>query len=142
VHVGTWAVGPYGNDFAQDWAQDLQESRDLYFIEDTLNNVLQAETTEYLEAPFGAEALAAVETWSRLQGKGGARDEDSGSVDAWVAEVQPKLSKPRTDIADKAMRVLALVQSEASELRELWQDSEHYQEWLSSVTDLQRRLSA
>jgi hypothetical protein len=142
VHVGTWAVGPYGNDFAQDWAQDLQESRDLYFIEDTLNNVLQAETTEYLEAPFGAEALAAVETWSRLQGKGGARDEDSGSVDAWVAEVQPKLSKPRADIADKAMRVLALVQSEASELRELWQDSEHYQEWLGSVTDLQRRLSA
>lgn len=140
--MGTWAVGPYGNDFAQDWAEDLQESKDLYFIEDTLSNVLQAETTEYLEAPFGAEALAAVETWSRLQGKGGARDEDSAGVDAWVAEVQAKLGKPRADIADKAMRALALVTSDASKLRELWEDSEHYQDWLASVSDLQRRLSA
>ena len=140
--MGTWAVGPYGNDFAQDWAEDLQESRDLYFIEDTLNNVLQAETTEYLEAPFGAEALAAVETWSRLQGKGGAKDEDSAAVDEWVAEVQAKLSKPRADIGDKAMRVLTLVLSEASELRELWEDSEHFEEWQASVTDLRRRLSA
>jgi len=140
--VGTWAVGPFGNDFAQDWAQDLQESKDLYFIEDTLNNVLQAETTEYLEAPFGAEALAAVETWSRLQGKGGAKDEDSARVDEWVAEVQAKLSKPRADIADKAQRVLTLVLSEASELRELWEDSEHYEDWRATVTDLRRRLSA
>lgn len=140
--MGTWAVGPYGNDFAQDWAEDLQESKDLYFIEDTLNNMLQAETTEYLEAPFGAEALAAVETWSRLQGKGGAKDEDSAGVDAWVAEVQVKLGKPRADIADKAMRALALVTSDASELRELWEDSEHYQDWLASVSDLLRRLSA
>jgi hypothetical protein len=142
AHVGTWAVGPYGNDFAQDWAEDLQESKDLYFIEDTLNNVLQAETTEYLEAPYGAEALAAVETWSRLQGKGGPKDEDSARVDEWVAEVQAKLSKPRADIADKAQRVLALVLSEASELRELWEDSEHFEEWRASVTDLQQRLSA
>jgi hypothetical protein len=140
--VGTWAVGPFGNDFAQDWAEDLQESRDLYFIEDTLNNVLQAETTEYLEAPFGAEALAAAETWSRLQGKGGAQDEDSAAVDAWVAEVQAKLSKPRPDIAEKTARVLALVLSEASELRELWEDSEHFEAWRASVEDLQRRLSA
>ena len=140
--MGTWAVGPFGNDFAQDWAQDLQESKDLYFIEDTLNNVLQAETTEYLEAPFGAEALAAVETWSRLQGKGGAKDEDSAGVDEWVADVQAKLSKPRADIADKAHRVLTLVLSEASELRELWEDSEHYEDWRATVTDLQRRLSA
>lgn len=140
--MGTWAVGPFGNDFAQDWAQDLLESKDLYFIEDTLNNVLQAETTEYLEAPFGAEALAAVETWSRLQGRGGAKDEDSERVDEWVAEVQAKLSKPRADIADKVQRVLALVLSEASELRELWEDSEHFADWRATVTDLQRRLSA
>lgn len=140
--MGTWAVGPFGNDFAQDWAEDLQESRDLYFIEDTLNNVLQAETTEYLEAPFGAEALAAVETWSRVQGRGGAADQDSVAVDEWVAEVQAKFSKPRPDIAEKAARVLALVLSEASELRELWEDSEHFEEWRASVTDLQRRLSA
>jgi hypothetical protein len=139
--VGTWAVGPFGNDFAQDWAEDLQESKDLYFIEETLNNVLQAETTEYLEAPFGAEALAAVETLSRLQGRGGAADEDSSRVDEWVAAVALKL-KPRPDLADKARRALALVLSEASELRELWEDSEHYEAWRASVDELSARMSA
>jgi hypothetical protein len=139
--VGTWAIGPYGNDFAQDWLEDLQESKDLYFIEETLNNVLQADTTEYLEAPFGAEGLAAVETWARLLGKGGAQDEDSGRADAWVADVLPKF-KPRADIAAKALRALELVLAEGSELRELWQDSEHYDEWRASVADMQRRLAA
>ena len=139
--MGTWAIGPYGNDFAQDWAEDLQESRDLYFIENTLNNVLQAETTEYLEAPFGAEALAAVETLSRLHGRGGPRDEDSAAIDAWVADVLPKF-KPRADIAEKARRALELVLSESSELRELWEDSEHYAEWRAAVEDLQRRMAA
>ncbi|WP_342116300.1 DUF4259 domain-containing protein [Pseudoduganella sp. OTU4001] len=139
--MGTWAIGPYGNDFAQDWLEDLQESKDLYFIEDTLNNVLQAETTEYLEAPFGAEGLAAVETWARLLGKGGASDGDSERADAWVADVLPKF-KMRTDIADKAVRALDVVLSEGSELRELWQDSEHYDDWRASVAEMQRRLSA
>ncbi|MGO4377502.1 DUF4259 domain-containing protein [Pseudoduganella sp. RAF53_2] len=139
--MGTWAVGPFGNDFAQDWAEDLQESKDLYFIEETLNNVLQAETTEYLEAPYGAEALAAVETLSRLQGRGGASDEDSAAVDEWVASVLPKF-KPRPDLADKACRALALVLAESSELRELWQDSEHYDEWQACVQELSKRMSA
>ena len=139
--MGTWAVGPFGNDFAQDWAEDLQESKDLYFIEETLNNVLQAETTEYLEAPYGAEALAAVETLSRLYGRGGAADEDSAAVDEWVAAVLPKF-KPRPDIADKARRALVLVLSDASELRELWEDSEHFDEWRASVDDLSARMAA
>lgn len=139
--MGTWAIGPYGNDFAQDWLEDLQESQDLYFIEDTLSNVLQAETTEYLEAPFGAEGLAAVETWARLLGKGGASDEDSEGADAWVAALLPKF-KPRADIAAKALRALELVLAESSELRGLWQDSDHYDEWRASVEDMRRRLSA
>lgn len=139
--MGTWAVGPFGNDFAQDWAEDLQESKDLYFIEDTLNNVLQAETTEYLEAPFGAEALAAVETLARLHGRGGAADEDSSRVDEWVASVAARF-KPRPDLADKARRALVLVLSESSELRELWQDSEHYAEWRASVEAMSARMSA
>jgi len=141
AYVGTWAVGPFGNDFAQDWAEDLQESKDLYFIEETLNNVLKAETTEYLEAPFGAEALAAVETLSRLQGRGGASDEDSAQIDEWVATVLLKF-KPRPDIADKARRALVLVMSEGSELRELWEDSEHFADWQASVQDLSARMSA
>jgi hypothetical protein len=137
--MGTWAVGAFGNDFALDWAQDLQESKDLFFIEDTLNNVLSADSANYLEAPFGAEGLAAIEVLARLYGKPGLQDEGSAEVDAWVAEVSKK-AKRRTDLIDKSLRAIEHILSERSELRELWQDSDEYDNWRASVDDLKARI--
>jgi hypothetical protein len=139
--MGTWAVGAFGNDFALDWAQDLQESKDLFFIEDTLNNVLSPDSAEYLEAPFAAEGLAAVEVLARLYGKPGEDDENTADVAAWVAEVSLKASKRRADLIEKSQRAIAHILSERSELRELWQDSEHYDGWRAAVTDLQTRIA-
>jgi hypothetical protein len=137
--MGTWAVGAFGNDFALDWAQDLQESKDLFFIEDTLNNVLSADSANYLEAPFGAEGLAAIEVLARLYGKPRLQDEGSAEVDAWVAEVSKK-AKRRTDLIDKSLRAIEHILSERSELRELWQDSDEYDNWRASVDDLKARI--
>jgi hypothetical protein len=139
--MGTWATGAFGNDFALDWAQDLQESKDLFFIEDTLNNVLSADSAHYLEAPFGAEGLAAIEVLARLYGKPGEQDEDSAEVDAWVAEVSKK-AKRRSDLIDKSLRAIEHILSERSELRELWQDSDEYDNWRASVDDLKARIGA
>lgn len=137
--MGTWATGPFGNDFAQDWAEDLHESNDLYFIGDTLDNVLSPDNGDYLEAPFGAEGLAAVETLLRLEGRGGAQDDDSAPIDAWVEVVKGKY-KSRPDLLEKAVRVLDLVLSERSELRELWQDGEHFDAWRATVDEQKARL--
>jgi hypothetical protein len=139
--MGTWATGAFGNDFALDWAQDLQESKDLFFIEDTLNNVLSADSAHYLEAPFGAEGLAAIEVLARLYGKPGEQDEDSAEIDAWVAEVSKKV-KRRSDLIDKSLRAIEHILSERSELRELWQDSDEYDNWRASVDDLKARIGA
>lgn len=136
--MGTWAVDAFGNDYAQDWAQDLHETSNMDAVEDTLNTALDEAAGE-LDAPFAAEALAAVEVLARLQGKGGVRSEDSARVDEWVDARKPK-AKPRVDLAEKAVRVLDRVLSEQSELRELWEDSEHYAAWRASVEDLRARL--
>ncbi|MGB9991900.1 DUF4259 domain-containing protein [Pseudoduganella rhizocola] len=139
--MGTWSTGAFGNDFAQDWAEDLQESMDLYFIADTLDNALSSGEAGMLEAPFGAEALAAVETLARLEGRAGLQDEDSAAVDEWVAAMKPKF-KLRSDLHEKALRVLELVLSGRSELRELWQDSEHDEAWRNEVESLRARMQA
>jgi hypothetical protein len=139
--MGTWATGPFGNDFALDWAEDLHESNDLYFIADTLDNVLSPDNADYLEAPFGAEGLAAVETLLRLEGRGGVRDDDTAGIDEWVDIVRAKY-KPRSDLVEKAGKVLDLVLSERSELRELWQESEHYDAWRATIADQKARLLA
>jgi hypothetical protein len=136
--MGTWAVDAFGNDYAQDWAQDLHETSNLDAVEDTLNTALDTTASE-LDAPFAAEALVAIEVLARLQGKGGARSDDSAAVDEWVAARKPK-AKPRADLADKARRALERILSDQSELRELWEDSEHYEEWRAAVEDLRARL--
>lgn len=138
--MGTWAVDAFGNDYAQDWAQDLHETSNLDAVEDTLNTALEA--APELDAPFAAEALVALEVLARLQGKGGAQSDDSAAVDQWVEarKAKGKPVKPRADLAEKAARVLERVLSADSELRQLWEESEHYNEWLASVEDLRARL--
>ena len=135
--MGTWAVDAFGNDYAQDWAEDLHETGNLDAVEDTLNTAL--DTPGELDAPFAAEALVAIEVLARLQGKGGPQSEDSASVDEWV-EARKQKAKPRADLADKAARALDRILSEESELRALWEESEHYEAWRASVDDLRARL--
>ncbi|MYM81169.1 DUF4259 domain-containing protein [Duganella sp. FT50W] len=136
--MGTWAVDAFGNDYAQDWAEDLHETSNMDAVEDTLNTVLDA--SGELEAPFAAEALVAIEVLARLQGKGGPSTEDSAAIDEWVAARKPK-AKPRADLADKAVRALDRILSADSELRQLWEESEHYSDWQAAVADLRARVS-
>ncbi|WP_317205633.1 DUF4259 domain-containing protein, partial [Janthinobacterium sp.] len=132
--MATWTVDTYGNDYALDWAQDLQETSNLEAIESTLDYALGEGG---LEAPFGAEALAAIDVLTRLQGKAGA--EAMAEIDAWVAGRKQKVSPM---LAGKALRAIERVLGEASELRQLWQESEHYEEWRGAVLALRARLTA
>ncbi|SFV16171.1 DUF4259 domain-containing protein [Pseudoduganella namucuonensis] len=136
--MGTWAIDAFGNDIALDWAEDLQESKDLYFIENTLNNVLSADSAAYLEAPFAAEGLAAIEVLARLQGQPGEAEE---GIDAWVDEVRAKF-KRRPDLVEKAQRAIDHILSDKSELRELWADGDDYDSWRAAVEALRTRVSA
>lgn len=145
--MGTWAVDAFGNDFAQDWAEDLHETTNMDAVENTLDTAL-ADAGAELEAPLAAEALAAIEVLARLQGRGGERTEDSAAIDEWVDAQKAKAEakgkgplKPRTDLAAKAQQALARIVSEQSELRQLWQESEHYAEWRAAVDDLAARLA-
>jgi hypothetical protein len=145
--MGTWAIDAFGNDFAQDWAEDLHETSNMDAIENTLDTALAG--GDELEAPLAAEALVAIEVLARLQGKGGERTEDSASIDEWVdaqkarAEAKGKGPlKPRTDLAAKAQQALVRILSVQSELRQLWAESEHDEAWRASVNDLAARLTS
>lgn len=130
--MGTWATGTFGNDYAMDWAQDLQETSNLEPIDSTLDMTLGEGE---LEAPFAAEALAAIEVLVRLQGNHG--DGEMPEIDAWVAARKQKVSPA---LAAKAHRAIERILSEQSELRQLWQESEHYEDWRSAVLALKERV--
>ena len=134
--MGTWATDAFGNDYAMDWAQDLHEYKTLELVETTLDNVIDSQEAE-LEAPFAAEALAALEVIARLQGQPGDNDPATAEVDEWVAACKKKVTPP---LLDKARLAFDKIGAEASELRQLWQDSEHYADWQADVAALRARV--
>ena len=135
--MATWDIGPYGNDFAQDWAEDLHETSNLDAVENTLDTALD-NGDDMLEAPYAAEALVAIEVIARLQGHWGLRDDDTEILDLWIAE-HPQ--RARVDLAEKAHRVIDRILSEQSELRQLWAETEHYDDWRAAVEELKGRVS-
>ena len=134
--MGTWATDAFGNDYAMDWAQDLHEYKTLELVETTLDNVINSQEAE-LEAPFAAEALAALEVIARLQGKPGENDPATAEVDEWVAACKKKVTPP---LLEKARLAFDKIVAETSELRQLWQDSDHFDDWQQDVAALRRRV--
>jgi hypothetical protein len=136
--MSVWDIGPFDNDLALDWVQDLQESNDLYYIEDTLDNVLD-EGDSVIPMPFACEALAAIDVLARLQGQPGEEAEDD--VDAWVETVRKKF-KRRADLVEKSLKVLDLVVSEKSELANEWAQTDEHVAWRGMVAQLRARIAA
>jgi hypothetical protein len=134
--MGTWATDAFGNDYAMDWAQDLHEYKTLELVETTLDNVIDSQEAA-LEAPFAAEALAALEVIARLLGKPGEDDPATSEVDEWVAACKKKVTPP---LLEKARLAFERITAESSELRQLWQDSEHYADWQADVAALRARV--
>lgn len=149
--MGTWSSSTFGNDYAMDWAQDLQEYKNLELIESTLDYVIDNGAAE-LEAPFGAEALAAVEVLLLLAARDEAVDaaadaaadaEIGEEIRAWVAA---RKQKATPYLLGKAAAALELVLAGTSELDQLWRESDEHAAWRTGVATLQdavkRRLLA
>ncbi|HAT33140.1 MAG TPA: hypothetical protein DCW29_20520 [Janthinobacterium sp.] len=134
--MGTWASDTFGNDYARDWAQDLQETTSLEHIEGSIDNALDGADAE-LEAPFGAEALAAIDVLARLQGQPGAADDGTEDIDQWVARCKRKVTPA---LAAKAHAAIERVLSPQSELDQLWRESDEYEAWRAGVLALRARI--
>jgi hypothetical protein len=133
--MGAWSHEPFGNDDANDWAYELEETEDLSYVEAALDAVLEAEG--YVEAPEASCAVAAVEVLAKLLGKGTQSDAYTEKVDEWVKKVRVQPPRP---LLEKARLALARVRGSGSELRELWHGDAA--EWEASLDSLQAAVSA
>ena len=131
--MGAWGIGNFDNDDAADWVYELADSDGT----DVLVAALEQATSEgYLEAHAGCAALAAAEVVAALLGNAGKALPDA--VRKWVADNDAEVSHELLALSRAAvMRV-----QQDSELRELWQDSADYEQWVSLQDDLLKRLGA
>ena len=132
--MGAWDTSSFGNDTANDWAYGLDDCTDLSLIESALNQVGYA-GDEYIEAADGEEAIAAAEILAWLRGNRAPVNAYTEKIASWV-DAHPIV--PPSALVEFAVGVLDRVQTEPSELMELWgEDSE----WQKAMADLIVRLS-
>ena len=130
--MGAWGHGPFENDDAGDWICELEDSNDFSVVEAALEAVARP-GTDTLEAPDCSTAVAAAEVVAASLGHPVAGLPEEAV--AWVAG--RKAAPPR--IVGLAKKALAAIKSK-SELRDLWEESDGFDEWSKSVSDLEARL--
>ena len=136
--MGTWSIEPFGNDDAADWAAELEESNDPSLIQEAINAIL-AVGDEYLEAPDATVAVAAIDVLARIAGNFGELTSYTEALDSWVEGLE---FTPDPELIDKALKALDRILAEDSELRELWEESDEFDAWKTSMQALRERVVA
>jgi hypothetical protein len=131
--MGAWEVGNFGNDDASDWGDALEESSGTKLLIQALESI---EKSDYADSPECCIALAAAETVATANGH--PPEDASDSVRDWVKKQNADSFKTLAPRAAAAVRKL----QNKSELRELWEESDSWQEWQQVVEGLLRRLNA
>ena len=134
--MGAWGTGIFDNDTAADFGHTIADGGGIRAIEDALDTVL-ASGGEYLEASAAEEALAAADAIARMKGNGSGPSAYSEALDAWIQTNRPSASDA---LLTKARSAVERVLSEPSELVEVWQESDEFPAWKSSVETLLRQL--
>lgn len=135
--MGTWAFHSFANDDASDLIGDLVEGADLSPVQESIKRV---QTTEgYLEAPEAQKGIAACEVVALVLGHASAASQAEEELTAWVARVKPSVEAA---VVSQAVQVVDRVLAPDSELRELWEESDEFNDWEEDIRALRARLQA
>lgn len=135
--MGAWSHEIFGNDDAMDWVGELLEAEDLSVVERVLQET--ANEDDYIEVDLASQALAAAEVVAFLGGKPGSELQPDSDVEEELLAWLKKRNDNVGHLKPLALQVVQKVKA-SSELQELWEETEDYQLWLDTVTDLEGRL--
>ena len=128
--MGAWSNEPFGNDGAGDLVATMSTGE---FTFDALGWAFE---DDYLEVDGGQYAIALVEIALVVQG---ARDPHPALADVDLTTVAPLFTEDRVrwivEMADRA-----LLDSESSELYELWDEAGELEEWRAPSVESLTRL--
>jgi hypothetical protein len=132
--MGTWGTGPFDNDYAADFAGDLDEAAEAErpsLIREALAVVAHGDAQDGHRGDIAVAAAALV----AVQCPGG---EPSDPI---YGPEEPLPPLPE-DLRPLAVAALDRVTGHDSELRKLWGDDDSAREWLAGIGRLRVVLSA
>jgi hypothetical protein len=132
--VGDWGFGPFEDDTAMDFADDLREAnravaahRLIRAVEDCADGKGMDDYRRAVEGCVAAALLAGY-TDGAL---------DSGELSLWLADVKPDLTP---DLADLALRAIEKAHDPEGDLAKLWAESGHLGQRLTALKPVERLL--
>ena len=129
--MGAWGVGHFDNDDAGDWVWELEDANSFAPVETAFAAVESSE--DYLEAPDACIGLAAAETVAASHGK------PASDLPDPVTQVLGRLAPATPELLARARTVVETIFL-ASELRELWEETDDFEKWEAKVENLLQRL--
>jgi hypothetical protein len=130
--MGAWGVGSFDNDDALDWVISLEKSEDLSVVIKALDAVTDV-TDDYLDASDCCAALAAAEVVAALAG------DPSPSLPKEVTTWLSAHHSVEAAVQNKAKHAVRAILTD-SELRELWEEVDEFDQWYATSNDLLQRL--
>ena len=137
--MGAWSEENFGNDDAWDWVWELEKSKGTEILLAPLRSIL--ENDDYLESPGCSEALAAAEVVAA--GVTGDFSLIPAEAKKWLNKKQslfgkkPQIEKDHAIIAKQAVEKTL----KASELKELWEETDDFSNWQVVQQNLISKLS-
>jgi hypothetical protein len=138
--MGAWGYNHFENDTAYDFMSDVEESGDpKEVIRETLE---AAASSEYLDSDGGCCVIVSA-TYLDSQMNGTRfttpESEEQLPVDTF-AQRNPGVNL--RDLKEIAAAALSRVMGVDSELKDLWEEADEYDEWKSEVSSLLNRITA
>ncbi|WP_044478153.1 DUF4259 domain-containing protein [Paenibacillus antibioticophila] len=129
--MGAWGYGILENDTVLDWVEDLLETQDLSLITEAIEMVLSDSEIESYTAEI---ALGAIEILAALQDRPGNEEYDE-ELENWIN----RHNGQGKELLVHSQKALGKILNE-SELRELREGSEKFEEWVKIIKELEGRL--
>lgn len=133
--MGAWGEGHFENDSALDFVGTVVNQETLTPVVAALDALLAQD--DYIDAYYAEEALAAAEVVALLKGH-----PNPATPDELTRWQQTHALTASPELVAKSIKAVerASADPEASELYELWEESEEVDAWLAHVNDLLARL--
>jgi 7-cyano-7-deazaguanine synthase in queuosine biosynthesis len=122
--MGAWGFGAFENDDAIDFMADLQDAGSWKGASAEIQQIAaDVKDGEFIEAPDACVLLAAAALAAHQQGRPVAAWSGESSLDAYP-------TCPDKVINTIAAALPRAIRGPDSELRELWQDTDDYKDWI------------
>ncbi len=137
--MGAWCTDNFSNDIATDWVAALEKSKGLKVLMSPIERIHK--NTGYLQIEECSEALAASEVVAAAISSDYSITPES--VQTWLNTKKGFIFAKKPQIGAnhsiKAINVVERILNE-SELKELWQDSDEFENWQGKQQSLLAKL--